>query len=97
VRVRIQKGVKARREEFGALIFTNRTPILTLNKDAYAIWQLIEGGRSVDEIIQALLANGAEEVQVRGKVHEFISSCTKLGLIALDAPCTNELVSSSSS
>jgi hypothetical protein len=93
--VRIKKGVKARREEFGALIFTNRTPILTLNKDAYAIWELIDGERSVDEIINALLTNGSEEVQVRGKVHEFISSCTKLRLIALDTPCSNELVSSS--
>lgn len=88
--VQIRKGVKARREAFGALIFTNRTPILAFNDDAFAVWDLIDGQRSVEDIIQTLLVNGSEDAQVRGRVDEFIASCTKLGLITLEVRDSDE-------
>ena len=50
---KIREGVRARAEEFGALVFTNRTPILALNGDAFAVWKLIDGTRTDGDIIAA--------------------------------------------
>jgi len=64
--------VKIRREEFGSLIFTNRTPILALNQDARVIWDLVDGRRTVAEITQILATpygERAQRVSPSGRVH----------------------------
>lgn len=79
---KIKKGVKIRHEEFGALIFTNRTPILTLNHDALMIWNLIDGKKSTDDIVDIIQDNQAlDSARVAFSVNEFIKSCVELDLV----------------
>lgn len=83
---RIKKGVRARREEFGLLIFTNRTPILSMNTDAAAIWNLIDGCRSTADIASSIPQLEGDATKIACKVNEFIMSCIDLDIVELDAP-----------
>lgn len=78
---RIKDSVKVRSETFGALIFTNRTPILALNQDSLSIWMRIDGNRSVGDIV-ALLRQSGVDVDA-SIVEEFFLSCEDLDLIEL--------------
>jgi len=79
--VRVRDGVKVRPEAFGALIFTNRTPILALNEDAYAVWKLIDGRRNVEQIAGELAGRFNDTARIRALVDEFVCSCIALGLV----------------
>lgn len=83
---KIKKGVRIRQEEFGALIFTNRTPILSLNQDAFAVWELIDGTRTAENIIKILGKTYSETGKVQSLAKEFITSCVELGLVDFGDP-----------
>lgn len=83
---RIKKGVRVRREEFGLLLFTNRTPILSMNSDAAAIWNLIDGCRSTADIASSIAKLEGDETRAAYIVNEFIMSCMDLDLVGLEAP-----------
>ena len=80
---KIKSGVRLREEEFGALVFTNRTPILALNADAVAAWNLINGYRDVESIVQEIAGQHQDGKQASELVEEFIASCVELDLIEL--------------
>ena len=81
---RVRSGVKLRKEDFGALIFTNRTPILALNCDALAIWEMFDGCRTVREISQTLGEGRGDQAAVCISVSSFVAACQELGLVELD-------------
>ncbi len=72
----IMDRVKTREEDFGCLVFTNYTPILSFNSDAYSIWKLIDGKRSVADIISVLGVGNNSNMVI-----EFLSGCKDLNLI----------------
>ncbi len=81
---KISDNVKARKETFGLLLVSKRTPILALNEDSMEIWNHFDGVKSVEEIAQEInseletdLAETAETVKC------FVESCFELGLIEL--------------
>lgn len=80
---KIKSGVRVRKEEFGALVFTNRTPILTLNEDSFLIWNTIDGVRSIEQMVKHLLDNNPEKEITFEIVDEFIKACEDLDLIEL--------------
>lgn len=45
---------KVRKETFGAMLISGDLPILRINDDAVAVWELCDGKRSIDEIAQIL-------------------------------------------
>jgi hypothetical protein len=79
----IKQGVRARPEQFGALVFTNRTPILSLNKDSYLIWSTIDGVKTVELIIQTLKDQHPEIEIEEDTIRDFMRACENLDLIAL--------------
>ncbi len=72
-------GVRFRDEEFGCLVFTNRTPILSFDKDATLILHLIDGQTSIADISKRLGDMGYEESE--RVVEDFIEKCIKLNII----------------
>ncbi|ASV76832.1 hypothetical protein THTE_4231 [Thermogutta terrifontis] len=81
--LKVKQGVKVRPERFGALVFTNRTPILAFNHDAYEIWKQIDGRRDLEEIADNLACRfGLTKEEVYPKVKEFMDACINLDLLA---------------
>lgn len=77
-----EKGIKTRNEKFGLLVISKHTPILTMNDDSMAIWNLIDGHRNVGSIISSLQKEydcSAEEL--KQAVIDFLNNCYKIGLI----------------
>jgi len=63
---------RVRQEEFGAMLISGDLPILRLNEDAAAVWQLCDGTRSVQEII-TLLENSYEKEELISRLEELLS------------------------
>jgi len=63
---------KMRKEAFGAMLISGDLPILRLNEDAAAVWQLCDGTRSVQEII-SLLENSYEKDELTPRLEELLS------------------------
>lgn len=63
---------KVRIENFGAMLISGDLPILRLNEDAAAVWQLCDGTRSVQEII-GLLENSYEQEELRPRLEELLA------------------------
>ena len=81
---KIKDFVRVRKESFGALVFTNRTPILALNEDSFLIWSKIDGVRTVDDIVESLQESEGKNVIDASVVEDFFVSCEDLDLITLD-------------
>ena len=78
---KIKAGVRARKETFGGLIFTNRTPILSLNQDSFLIWEAIDGVHSPTDICSCLqAANPERDIDIR-VIEEFVNVCEDLDLL----------------
>ena len=77
-------GIKTRDEQFGMLLISRRTPILTLNDDSTAIWKKIDGVKNVSSIVRELTTeyDCSEKVLV-ATVIAFLENCHKLGLITI--------------
>ncbi len=81
---RIKDLVRVRKETFGALVFTNRTPILALNDDSLLIWSKMDGIKTVDDIVELLQASEGTDVIDASVVEDFFTSCEDLDLITLE-------------
>ncbi len=80
----VKAHVRSRQEEFGLLIFTNRTPILSFNQDSKMIWEQINGHKNICEICDFLLSkSNSNKEDIQSVVIEFLKSCEELDLIAL--------------
>ncbi len=77
----IQVGVRFRDEEFGCLVFTNRTPILSFDRDATKILHLVDGQLCIGDIAARLREMGYMEAEKA--VTDFIGICIKLDLIRI--------------
>ncbi len=77
----VKSGVRVREESFGALVFTNRTPILSLNSDSYLIWKEISGSRSVKDICDSLRNKFGSDENLVETVNRFLAACEDLDLI----------------
>jgi len=79
---KIKKHVTSREEEFGLLLFTNRTPILAFNEDSRLIWEKINNKNTVKNICEELCNQGKSNLKETEKsVVDFIESCIKLDLL----------------
>lgn len=78
-------GAMIRKEAFGAMLAGGNMPILNLNQDAAAIWELVDGKRSVREI-EAVLLDQYETDDVRQTLPEVIRFLTLSGIIILKGP-----------
>lgn len=77
----IRTGVRFRDEEFGCLVFTNRTPILSFDRDATEILRLVDGQRCIGDIAARLSETGY--IETEKAVTDFIEICRKLDLIEI--------------
>lgn len=81
---RIKKHVTSRNEEFGLLIFTNRTPILAFNTDSTLIWEKIDGKKTIRDICESLMRQNSSDVaRTQKSVNDFLDACVKLDLIEM--------------
>jgi hypothetical protein len=78
------EGSVLRREDFGGMLAGGNLPILNLNPDAVAIWELIDGKHTVADIEKAL-TEIYETDDVRRDLLEFIRFCLHTGCIVLRA------------
>ena len=80
----IKPNVRFRKEDFGGLIFTNRTPILSINNDSFLIWAAIDGKRTVHEIYTLLVQNSNDKQVDLDIVNNFLTACEELDLIEIN-------------
>lgn len=74
--------IKVRKESFGMLLVSKRTPILTLNDDSTAIWCKINGIDDIKTIISKLRKEyNCSSSELEDTVITFLDNCNKLGLI----------------
>lgn len=76
----ISEGVKSREESFGLLIVSKTTPAMSLNHDAKTVWELIDGVKTVSEII-AIIAQKYESNDVQDNVVEILNGFLQIKLI----------------
>ena len=74
-------GIKVRKEDFGLLIVSKRTPILTMNEDSTLIWNSIDGNSSISQISQKLNKEIDGDESNNKTIMIFIENCYKLGLL----------------
>lgn len=80
----IAEGIKVRKESFGQIVVSKRTPILTMNEDAVNIWNAIDGTCTVSEIISSMKATyDISEEEISQVVLMFLDSCNRLGLVEI--------------
>ena len=80
----INDGVKARQESYGLLIVSKRTPILNLNEDSAALWTVMDGTKTICDIVNIMndgIDNAKCSEQNRRIIMEFYKSCYELGLV----------------
>lgn len=75
-------GTMMRREAFGVMLAGGNMPILNLNEDAAAVWELFDGKRTVREI-EALLLEEYEDDAVRQMLPEFVRFCLHAGVVTV--------------
>ena len=73
-------GVKAREEDFGLLVVSKSTPALSLNKDCKFVWELIDGKRTVSDILDKLNEE-YEGDNIEELLYQILESLQKLNLI----------------
>jgi len=73
--------IKVREEEFGLIIVSKRTPILTMNEDSTLIWNSIDGVLSIEQISQIINDNIDGDEKNNDTIMLFMENCYKLGLI----------------
>lgn len=77
-----EDGIKTRNENFGLIVISKHTPILTMNYDSTAIWKMIDGERNVSSIISSLQKEyDCPEDEIKQAVIDFLDNCYKIGLI----------------
>ncbi|TCX53567.1 PqqD family protein [Dehalobacter sp. 14DCB1] len=76
----ISEGVKSREESFGLLIVSKTTPAMSLNHDAKAVWELIDGVKTVSEIV-TIVAQQYEGNDVKDNVVEILNGFLQIKLI----------------
>lgn len=74
------EGVKAREEDFGLLVVSKSTPALSLNNDSKYVWNLIDGKRSVSEIL-SIMKEDYQEDRLEELLFQTLSSLCNLGLL----------------
>lgn len=81
---KVHENIKTRKEQFGLLIVSKRTPILALNEDSQMIWECFDGKSTVEEIACKLQEEMEENwEQTVETVKCFVESCYDLGLIEI--------------
>ena len=81
--VKFADGVRARKEEFGLLIVSKTTPALSLNKDGEFLWNLIDGHKTVKELVE--LTKKEFNENARSKVLELLQNLVDLGLCVVNS------------
>ena len=79
---KVSDSVKVRKEQFGLLLVSKRTPILALNEDSMIIWNYIDGNRTIREIAEEINAQmDGDFADTQEIVKLFVDNCYDLGLI----------------
>lgn len=77
---RISDGVKSREESFGLLLVSKTTPAMSLNHDAKDVWNLIDGVKTVSEIVK-ILEQQYESNDVHDNIIEILNGFLQINLI----------------
>ena len=77
---KIAGGVRSREETFGLLVVSKKTPAVSLNMDSKSVWELFDGKRTVDDIIQ-IIREEYEENTVEKNITILLAQLLELGLI----------------
>lgn len=78
----VNEGIRVRDEDFGLIVISKRTPILTLNKDSTVIWKCIKGDCTIKQICEKINNDYGFDSESNYKiVVEFLENCHKLGLV----------------
>jgi methyltransferase-like protein len=77
---KIADGVRARDESFGLLVISRTTPALSLNTDSKFVWNLLDGTRTVEDIIKAVHSEYSGN-DVEENIETLLINLIKLGLI----------------
>ena len=77
---KITDGVHARDESLGLLVVSRTTPALSLNADSRFVWNLLDGNRTVEDIIKTV-RNEYNGDDVEENIKTFLTDLLKLGLI----------------
>ena len=72
------EGVHYREEEFGLLVVSNSTPAIVINRDGEYVWHLIDGRRTVKEVIE--LTRREYKGDVEQGVIELLDKLVKIGI-----------------
>lgn len=81
---KISEAVKVRKEQFGLLLVSKRTPILALNNDSAEIWNCFDGKKSVREISSEINSQTEGVLEETEEIIKcFVESCLDLGLIEI--------------
>lgn len=75
-------GAMCRQEQFGAMLVAGNLPILNLNADAYKIWTLCDGKRTIPEI-EATLQEEFEAEDLHERMLEFFRYCLENNLLII--------------
>lgn len=79
---RVAESTRVREEEFGLLLVSQTTPALALNDDMKAVWELIDGKNTCEQIVSAVKAQYPGS-HVESKIAEIFDILVKIGLIQL--------------
>ncbi len=79
----IMENIRIREEEFGLMVFSNRTPVLTFNQDAAIIWRQIDNNKTVIQISNEIdcIKNGEGNSNLE-VIRDFLEACNKLRLVS---------------
>lgn len=75
-------GAMCRQEQFGAMLVAGNLPILNLNDDAYKIWTLCDGRRTISEI-EVILQEEFEAEGLHERMLEFFRYCLDNNLLII--------------
>jgi len=78
---RISEGVKSREESFGLLIVSKTTPAMSLNHDAKVVWELIDGVKTVSEIVKIVAQQYEASNNVKDNLVEILNGFLQIKLI----------------
>ena len=79
----VKSNVRSRKEHFGKLIIAAGLPMLSINDDACAIWDLCDGNNNVQQITKILHGESKDvpEEDIQAKVFSFLNELLRLKLI----------------
>lgn len=81
----INSSTKTREEDFGLLVVSRTAPAMCLNQDAISVWNLCDGKRTLQEIINELTHDLPEEEKsvAENKIKNVVGQLLQFNLLMI--------------